>query len=488
MLFNSWSFLLFFPLVLGTYWALPHRWRWAWLLAASCVFYMAFVPAYVLILFAVIGIDYAAGRLIARSEGATRRRWLLLSVAANLAMLGFFKYFNFFADNARALADLIGWNLPLPVLQILLPIGLSFHVFQSLSYTIEVYRGHQAPERHLGIYALYVMFWPQLVAGPIERPQNLLPQFHAEQRFDPERLAAGLRLMGWGFFKKVVIADHIAILTERIFAWPFAYGGLTLVLAAVLFAFQIYCDFSGYSDIARGAARTLGIDLMVNFRRPYFARSIQEFWTRWHISLSTWFRDYVYIPLGGNRVGKARWSLNLLIVFLVSGLWHGANWTYVAWGGLHGLYLLAGIWTKGLRERAYALSGLTRHPALLAGLQGLTVFGLVTVAWICFRAPSLGHAKHMLTHLHSGLWAQLTTQEGLLAALSPFGDSPRRLAFVLVAIGLLLIGETLEARGSVMARLATWPRPLRWAAYQAGIAVIVLSGAYDSRTFIYFQF
>ncbi len=486
MLFNSWSFLFFFPVVVGLYWALPHRLRWAWLLAASCVFYMAFVPKYVLILFAVIGIDYVAGLLIARSDGAARRRWLLLSIVANLAVLGFFKYFNFFADNARALAQLIGWNLPLPVLQILLPIGLSFHVFQSLSYTIEVYRGNQAPERHLGIYALYVMFWPQLVAGPIERPQNLLHQFHAEHRFEFARLADGLRLMGWGFFKKVVVADQIAALIGPIYASPLEHGGLTLLLVAALFTVQVYGDFSGYSDIARGAAKVMGYDLMVNFDRPLFAKNIAEFWRRWHISLSSWLNDYVFMPLayGWKGAGRAGAAAAALVTFFLSGLWHGANWTFVVYGVMHGVVVACEIVTRRARKRVAA-----RVPQpLWAFVAWASTLGFVTFSFIFFRVPTLAQATYFATHLHTGLWTQLTTVQGFVAAIDPLHGSPRRLAFVLLVIGLLLTGEALEARAGVIARLAAWPLPARWAAYLAGLALIALGGSYQNRAFIYFQF
>lgn len=480
MLFNSWQFALFFPLAIAGYFLLPHRLRWAWLLLTSCAFYMAFVPAYVLILFAVIGIDYAAGLLIARSEGAARRRWLLLSIATNLAMLGFFKYFNFFADNARALAHLIGWNLPLPILQVLLPIGLSFHVFQSLSYTIEVYRGHQAPERHLGIYAVYVMFWPQLVAGPIERPQNLLHQFHTPQTFDPERVTAGLRLMLWGFFKKIVVADRLALVVNLVYAHPTHYTGLPLLLATVFFAFQIYCDFSGYSDIARGAAKVMGIELMVNFRQPYGAESLSDFWRRWHISLSSWFRDYVYIPLGGNRAGAWRRALNLLAVFLLSGLWHGANWTFIVWGALHGTALAAG---QLLTPR---LSALPRPPAwrVLGRPARLAVtFAFVCLSWVFFRATSLHDAWYVVTHLLAGLLDQVSSVYGLAGTLRELQQ--RNVVLGVLAIATLVAAERLwGALGEPPAR----PRWFSWAACYAMILMLAVLGVYDSRAFIYFQF
>jgi D-alanyl-lipoteichoic acid acyltransferase DltB (MBOAT superfamily) len=489
MLFNSWQFLVFFPLVTGLYFALPHRFRWALLLMASCLFYMAFIPAYILILAFTIMVDYAAGRLIAKAEGPRRFRLLWVSIAANLGILAFFKYFNFFNDNLRGLAELLHWNYPVEALAIILPIGLSFHIFQSLSYTIEVYRGNQAPERHFGIYALYVMFYPQLVAGPIERPQNLLPQFHAEKRFNEADVSEGLQRMLRGLFKKVVIADRLALLVNPVFANPTEHTGLTLIAATVCFAVQIYCDFSGYSDIAIGAARVMGFRLMENFNRPYLATSIRDFWGRWHISLSTWFKDYLYIPLGGNRVVRWRWCLNLLIVFLVSGLWHGANWTFIVWGALHGAYQVAEILTGAWRRAIARATAFDRAPGWLqTGLRTAVTFSLVAFAWIFFRAASLGDAWYIASHLFAGLGAQLAGPEAVGAALGALGGShaDRVLAFALIA-GLLAV-QVVQHHPGLRARFASPPRPLRWAVYQAAVLGLVLFGVYDSQAFIYFQF
>src|ERR1043165_6740014 len=338
MLFNSLHFVFFFILTTTVYFLLPHKWRWAFLLLISCYFYAVFVPIYILILAFTIVVDYWAGRLI-EDHRHQRRPLLLASLIVNIGFLAFFKYYNFLNENLTHLLGLAGRNNPIPALRILLPIGLSFHTFQAMSYTIEVYRGNQKAERHFGIYALYVMFYPQLVAGPIERPQNMLHQFHRKVGFNYDRVVAGLRLTLWGLFKKIVIADRLSIYVDAVYNNATHHSGITCIVATIFFAFQIYCDFSGYSGIALGAAKVLGIDLMENFRRPYLATSIKDFWSRWHISLSTWFRDYLYIPLGGSRVKMPRHILNLLIVFMVSGLWHGANWTFLIWGALHGLYL-----------------------------------------------------------------------------------------------------------------------------------------------------
>ncbi|MCB0763068.1 MAG: MBOAT family protein, partial [Flavobacteriales bacterium] len=324
MLFNSTAYLIFLPVVVGLFFALPHRLRWLLLLVASCVFYMAFVPVYILILAFTIMVDYVAGIVIEPARGRARRMFLVASIVANVGVLAIFKYYPFLTENLELLLGSIGIRHHFPDLGILLPIGLSFHTFQSLSYTLEVYHDRQPAERHFGRFALYVMFFPQLVAGPIERPQNLLPQFKARRSFSLEDLSWGLVKILYGLFKKVVVADRLAPFVDAVYADIPGSNGLTILLATLFFTVQIYCDFSGYSDIAIGSARIMGYRLMENFKRPYLSTSIREFWGRWHISLSSWFRDYLYIPLGGNRVVKWRWYYNLMIVFLVSGLWHGA--------------------------------------------------------------------------------------------------------------------------------------------------------------------
>src|SRR5260221_2992396 len=406
MTFNSLAFLCFFPLVTGLFFAVPHRFRWALLLAASCCFYMFFIPVYILILAFTILVDYFAGIFI-ENAGQPARRWLLLaSIVANVGALAFFKYSNFLIGNLNFLSGWLHTGLDIPFLKIVLPIGLSFHTFQAMSYTIEVYRGNQKAERHLGIYSLYVMFYPQLVAGPIERPQNLLHQFREEKRFDYQRVTDGLKLMAFGMFKKVVIADRLAQYVNLVYGHPADYRGVNYTIATLFFAFQIYFDFSGYSDIALGAARVMGFSLMKNFRQPYFSKSIGEFWTRWHISLSTWFRDYIYIPLGGNRVSRAKLYRNLLIVFVVSGLWHGANWTYVIWGGLNGLYLAIAMATQNVRPRLAHVLGLDRLPLVREWGAILCTFSLICLSWVFFRANTLHDALYILSHMGTG-WKEV---------------------------------------------------------------------------------
>ncbi|WP_428328416.1 MBOAT family O-acyltransferase [Mucilaginibacter sp.] len=384
MLFNSLLFLLFFLIVTSCYYLLPYKIRWVWLLAASCYFYMYFRPQYILIILFTIIVDYIAGLLIEKASGKKRKLFLLISIIANVGVLAFYKYFNFFAENINFLLPSATHKIPL--LDFILPIGLSFHTFQAMSYTIEVYRGNQKAERHFGIYALYVMFYPQMVAGPIERPKHILPQLHRVNKFSNSKFITGIFLIIVGLFKKMVIADRLGLYVDPVFSHPHSHSALDLLLATYFFAFQIYCDFSGYSDIAIGAALTLGIELMKNFNMPYLAKNIAEFWKRWHISLSTWFRDYLYIPLGGNRVSFFITCINLLIVFMVSGLWHGANWKYLVWGFIHGCLLII---YQVLKKLNIQLKGFTY-------LKWLITFNMVCLAWIFFRADTVADGFYIL--------------------------------------------------------------------------------------------
>lgn len=400
MLFNSFDFTVFFPTVIFVFFIIPHRFRWAFLLAASYYFYMCWKAEYLVLIIISTLIDYFAGIQMGKiAEQQKRKKYLYLSLLANLGILFSFKYANFFSTSLRSGLEQLNIFYETPLFDWLLPVGISFYTFQSLSYSIDVYRGEKTPEYHLGRFALYVAFFPQLVAGPIERSVRLLPQFEKPVYFQYERVVSGLRLMLWGFFKKLVIADRLAIYVNEAFNYPGEHSGLTLLVATYFFAFQIYCDFSGYSDIAIGTARVMGYDLMLNFRQPYFSKSISEFWKRWHISLSTWFKDYLYIPLGGNRVAKWRWYYNLMAVFLVSGLWHGANWTFVLWGGLHGAYLFISIITADIRKRIRAFFRIDRIPALKRTISVIITFHLVLLAWVFFRANSIGDAFFILQQM-----------------------------------------------------------------------------------------
>ncbi|GAB3642249.1 MBOAT family O-acyltransferase [Spirosoma arcticum] len=481
MLFNSLHFLLFFAFTTLLYFSLPLRGRWVLLLVVSCYFYMAFIPVYLLILGLVIGIDYVAGLYIERAQGPRRRLLLIVSLIANVGLLAFFKYYDFFNEQITAVLSGFGLTNSVPMLGdlipgIMLPIGLSFHTFQSVSYTIEVYRGNQKAEHNLGVYALYVLFYPQLVAGPIERPQNILHQFHAFQPFDWARVRYGLLLMAGGFVKKVVIADRMALVVDPAFGHAASSNGSTLLLAAVFYSIQIYCDFSGYTDIAIGAGQVLGIRMMKNFDTPYLAASIADFWRRWHISLSTWFRDYVYIPLGGNRGTPARTYLNTFAVFGLSGLWHGADWKFIIWGLLHGFYLVVGqLWSRRRSEKVETVREEAQLNGLgLAGhrLNQLLTFGLVTLTWVFFRAASTSDAFLIL--------GKILTVNGSPTIQTPV--QPAELAFCALLMGSLL----LEPRWIKFSKQVN--NGQFWSAFALLILLCYFFGVFTANQFIYFQF
>lgn len=477
MLFNSIAFVFFFLGVTTTYFLLPYRYRWLLLLGASCYFYMAFVPIYILILGFTIVIDYFAGRLIENAEGKKRKFYLIISLVANIGVLAVFKYWNFLNDNLTALLEPLQIHNPVPALKILLPIGLSFHTFQAMSYTIEVYRGNQKAEKHFGIYSLFVMFYPQLVSGPIERPQNLLPQFRQRFDFDTGRIAEGLRLMLWGFFKKIVIADRLALYVDQVYNNPEMHSGNSMILATIFFSFQLYCDFSAYSDIAIGAARVMGFKLMTNFKRPYFSTNMAEFWKRWHVSLSTWFKDYLYIPLGGRRVSVPRWYFNLMVVFLLSGLWHGADWTYIIWGGLNGFYIVFAIMTKKIRDKINTLIGIKNIPWLFVTIQIVTTFVLCCFSRIFFRASNLSDASLIIK--------KIFTDKGPLF----IATDPSILIYSVSGIGFLML---IEAKWEYYKGSFSFYHNNHWViknlSYAFLIIMILLVGVFDGGQFIYFQF
>ncbi len=483
MLFNSLQFLIFFPIVATLFYAMPDRWRNLFLLLASYYFYMCWRPAYITVIWFITLLDYFAGIMIENArDDSSRRRFLALSILGNFGLLFVFKYFDFFGGSLnQALRPLRLFDIP--NLHFLLPIGLSFHTFQALSYTIEVYRRKVPAERNLLRYALYVSFFPQMVAGPIERPYHLLPQFREPKRIEFAGVRQGLELAMWGLFKKVVVADRIAPLVNRVYDAPRDFSGPLLVLATVLFAIQIYCDFSGYTDIAIGAARVLGFDLMINFRQPYFSASIPEFWHRWHISLSTWFRDYLYLPLGGNRVSTARWCLNILVVFTLSGLWHGANWTYVFWGILHGIYYLAGRATLSARNAIAEILGADRMPRLRRFGQTICTFSLVTVAWVFFRARSVTDALYVLAHFNPIGKFYVSEFDVFHVGL---GKSDFLIALVMIAVTFVV--DWLLLHESPAADRIWNVRPLRWSLYYACLYSIVFFGVFEHLEFIYFRF
>lgn len=480
MLFNSVQFLIFFVIITILFFILKHKYRWILLLIASSIFYITFIPPYIFILLALILIDYTAGIYIEKSQDKKRKLFLLISILSTATVLFIFKYFNFFNVNLLELASFLHWNYSIKTLNLILPVGLSFHTFQSLSYVIEVYKGRFKAEKNLGIYSLYVMFFPQLVAGPIERPQNLLHQFYEEHKFDLPQIVEGLQLMLWGFFLKVVIADRLALIVNQVYNNVSAYTGIPLILSTYLFTFQIFCDFAGYSIIAIGCARVLGFKLMDNFKRPYFSKSIQEFWRRWHISLSTWFKDYVYIPLGGNRVRKSKIILNIMIVFLISGLWHGAAWTFVIWGALHGMFIVISTKTINFREKFCNFIKLNRFPKIHNLIKILITFNLVAFGWIFFRANSLSDSLYVITHLFQG-WNINFLQDSLT-----FGKTELIIIFFLILF-MELVHYVQEKKGI----RNCWDRipPLfRMVIYIIFILFILLFGIFENTKFIYFQF
>jgi alginate O-acetyltransferase complex protein AlgI len=436
---------------------------------------MFFIPVYIFILIATILIDYTAGIYIEKSTGKHRKNWLILSIISTCLVLAVFKYFNFFNTNFEEIAKLFHLNYPIGFINIILPVGLSFHTFQSLSYVIEVYRGKQKAERHFGIYALYVMFYPQLVAGPIERPQNMIHQFYEKHEFSYANMTEGLKLILWGLFKKVVIADRLSIYVNAVYNNPEHQSGSSLALATIFFAFQIYCDFSGYSDIAIGSARTMGFKLMTNFNKPYFSKSIAEFWKRWHISLSTWFRDYLYISLGGNRVSKPRWLFNLFITFVISGFWHGANWTYVLWGAFNGGYLIVPHLFK-IKEKKLIFNSTTIR--LLRTIAKVTMTFLFTcLAWIFFRANSLSDSFEIIHRIFYN--------PGTLF----IGDT-RIFSYGLTFVFILFFVEAVQEY-RLFNNFSLFHHPnyiVRHLTYISLCLIILLFGVFDGGQFIYFQF
>lgn len=477
MIFNSIDYLFFLPLVVFIYFIIPHRFRWVLLLGASYYFYMVWKPEYILLIIASTLVDYFAGIMMGKQNSKQKRKkFLLLSLVANLGLLFVFKYFNFFNQElGRLYTSITSQTYSIQSLKVLLPIGISFYTFQTLSYSIDVYRGKRDPEKHLGYFALYVTFFPQLVAGPIERSDKLLPQLRKAKTFSYQNFMDGLLKICWGFFKKVVIADRVAVLVNTVYGDLPAFSGAYYIVATLGFAVQIYCDFSGYSDIAIGSAKIMGIDLMENFKMPYFSKSINEFWTRWHISLSRWFKDYLYIPLGGNRTTK-RWQYyrNILIVFLVSGLWHGAEWTFVIWGLLHGAVQIAERLAKR-EERRFKLPN---------ALKVVLTFMFVCFTWIFFRADNISDAFYIVAHLSldgaRAVLNELTTQTMGL-------DKPELVLLVAATVLLFIFDGIMRYKRN----------PIRLSYMQKGLVVVALVvivvifgyyGKYQQSQFIYFQF
>ena len=494
MLFNSFAFLIFFPIAALLFYIIPHKFRWIVLLIASYYFYMSWDVYLVFLILGTTVLSYVAGLLIEKTNRKIiKKTAMIVAVAGSLTVLFFFKYFDFLSLSISSALRKFGLPANDFTFNLILPVGISFYTFQTLSYVIDVYKGKISAERHFGYYAVFVSFFPQLVAGPIERPENLLPQLKTKQTLRSENLFIGIKFMVVGFFKKVVIADTVGIAVNAVYNNPSDSNGFGVLLATVLFAVQILCDFDGYTNIAIGAAKMFGYDLMQNFKNPYSARSIKEFWGRWHISLSTWFRDYVYIPLGGNRCKKARHLFNLFATFVLSGLWHGANWTFVVWGALHGFYQIVGNLTGNFRKRIREKTGM-ENSAILPLLQKFITFVLVCFAWIFFRANSIGDSGILLQKLFTDWSFSFSYVERTFDILSLNGTS---FMFIIACIALLyLVSKNIDKLEIMRRPDATYVSQGEYGAftYMLLVAITAIVWAYMasqtgfSNSFIYFQF
>lgn len=500
MLFNSFGYAVFLPIIFLLHWITPRKWRWALLLAASCFFYATWGPEYILVLLLTIVISYyaalymeRAGKQRGRSANGKKNRGaspsaktvLVLSIIFCAGLLFFFKYLNFFSENVAALLQRFSIPMQPFTLRLALPIGISFYLFQTISYLVDVYKGKIPAERHFGIYAVYISFFPKVMQGPIERGESLLPQLHKPRRFHYGQASYGIKLMAWGFFKKLVLADGLSIYVSQVYDNLPSYTGFSLMLATFFYAIQLYCDFSGYTDIALGSAGILGIRLSPNFRSPYFASSIKDFWGRWHISLSSWLRDYIYIPLGGSRVGRVRHALNIMITFLVSGLWHGASWNYVLWGGIHGaLQIIEGFFPWNKKSSRFQTD--RRLHAMLCIVTVPATFLLVCFAWIFFRAATLQDAFYVIRNMFTGIGSPYTYIDDCALQL---GLTFRNLVFHCLPLIPLFLFDLASLKTDVIALISRQRFFIRWPVYLLLLLVILLFSEKGVTTeFIYMQF
>lgn len=486
MNFDSIAFAVFLPVVFLIYWIIPQKYRWSFLLAASYYFYMSWNPKYVVLILGTTVVSYFAAIWLEKANDKKKKKHIVAgNVIACLGVLFVFKYFNFFSETFCQIVNRFSIQLHPITLSVALPVGISFYTFQTLSYVIDVYRGKIKAERNFGIYATYISFFPQLVAGPIERSENLLPQIKSEKQFDYDKATYGLKQMAWGFFKKMAIADFAAVYVNRVYAELDRHVGFDLVLIVFLFTIEIYCDFSGYSDIAIGTAKLFGVDLMTNFKSPYFSKSIKEFWSRWHISLSSWFKDYLYIPLGGNRCSKQRNGLNLIATFLVSGLWHGASLTYVAWGGLHGF--------GQLLERAFGglvgkMSGNVKEVSrpfktLRNALQWTVTFLFVNLTWVFFRAETFEDAGYIFVHMIDGI------ENGAAYFHNVIGLDKLPSLLLFTGLIVLVLYDFFSLKFDVIEWISKKNIVKRWLVYLGivWLTILIMPNTTGSQ-FIYFQF
>lgn len=496
MLFNSINFLIFFPIVVVIYYVIPTKFKTCWLLCASYFFYMCWNPKYALLMLTSTGITYISGILmdkclsieVEEKQRKYKKICVFICIFLNLSILFFFKYFDFFIENVNAVLSYFHFELLSPSFDIMLPVGISFYTFQALGYTIDVYRKEIYAEKSFLKYALFVSFFPQLVAGPIERSKNLLVQLSKTNKFDYKNIKEGLLRMSWGFFMKLVIADRAAILVNQVYNNYLEYSGSALFIATCFFSIQIYCDFYSYSEIARGAAQVMGFRLIKNFDAPYFSRSIAEFWRRWHISLSSWFRDYLYFPLGGSRVSTMKRYRNILIVFIVSGLWHGAQWSFIVWGGLHGIYQVIGYMTAEMRNKCKEYFHVKTNAFSYKLWQMFFTFSLVNFTWIFFRAPRFQSAYVIIKKILWDFDFKLFVNENIYE----LGLERADFWLLIVAIIILIFIDLYKNRISVFEKLEGQGIIFRWALYLVivfGILIFGIYGSgYDASQFIYFQF
>ena len=471
MLFNSISFLLFFPLVSFFYYLLPNNKCRTWfLLLASFYFYMCWKPIYAILLFVSILITYFGGMLIAKANGRkNKKRWLSLSVILLSLLLIYYKYFNFLAQSIADLLNVMGMNLKIEGWDILLPLGISFFLFKSISYLIDIYRGKIEVENDFHLLALYVSFFPQLIAGPIEKAERLIPQFKKKVEFDGRNVSLGLKMMLWGYFMKLVFANRACIYVDAVYGNLHQHNGTSILLAAIIYSFQIYCDFAGYSLLSIGCAKVMGYNVMDNFKRPYFAASISEFWKRWHISLTKWLTEYIYISLGGNRCTKLRQYRNIMMTFLVSGLWHGAAWNFIIWGGIHGVVQIV--------EKHFGFAKVEK-PLLVKAFRILFTFFVVTLAWIFFRMEDFSEALYAIKMIFTSVGKPFVT-----------GDATRAIEFTALAFLLIFGKEVLdEFAPNNFKMFENNNIVVRYVSYTARVILLLLTGVFDDSQFIYSQF
>lgn len=486
MLFNSLEFLIFFFIVTVIYYMIPHKARWFWILLSSYYFYMRSNPKYIIILIFITLLSYLSGIIVEKSV-KYKKNIMILSILCNIAVLFVFKYYNFFIKSMERILAVIHIQFHIPYSTFSLPIGISFYIFEAMAYIIDVYRGGLKAEKNLLKYASFIAFFPQLLAGPIERAGHMLVQFEKKHVFDYEKIKSGLLLILWGLFEKLVVADRLSKFTDTVFSQPNNYRGFEMVIASLFFTFQIYCDFSGYSDMAIGAARVLGFELSRNFERPYFSKSIREFWRKWHITLCSWFKDYLYIPLGGNRCSKIKNYINIMIVFVVSGLWHGADISFIVWGALHGVYQVAEKAIEPFWNKVMVRLKIQTNSYMYKLFQVIKTFVLVDFAWIFFKASSFKAAIVFIKNMF-----YFNPEVFINGSIYKLGLSYKEFWIGVFGIVIVLIENLLQRNSNIESKLMNKHVVIRWSLYVASLIFIIIFGVYGSdynpQQFIYFQF